>query len=336
MAKERMKWPDIVKAFAMICIIIGHTGVPVLQYLVHPFHVPVFFIINGYFFSSKSDIKESIKNYWKRMVIPYMLACIFLMVFNILKNFVEYYRGNEVINTVNIFIGWVGAFLFGRTSSSTVLGYDIYSVGASWFLPCLFVAMIIYRFIVNLKHRDIISFGIAIVGVIISNFINLPWHIEVSFVAVLFLNVGKTFAQKRIAEKISYPFFIAGILLYCGSVAVNFIMESCVDYASSSYHLFIFDWITAIGTSYVIIFVFKWLENLSVMKAVSVYGAHTMSVLIYHTIESSLINWRIFFKLGYYVGGALAVFLKIAGSVLVVYLVIKINTARHSGKVNPN
>ncbi len=331
--KERMNWPDIVKSISIVCIIVGHTGIAEIQFLVHPFHVPVFFMIYGYFFSNKADMFKSIKNYFSRMIIPYAATCAFLMLFNVIKNIILNAAEGEY-DILNICIGWIGAFLFGRTYQSTVLGYEIFSVGALWFLPCLFIASVVFRLIFSLKYRDIISIVIAVGGVIISRYVTLPWHIEVALVAVMFLDIGVAIRRYKLVENKSYPLLITGLLLYAAGVVVNFVLKTCVDYASSSYNLFVFDWIVAMGTSYAIFCFAKSIEKLPLMNLVSAYGSCTMTVLVFHSIESSIINWRVFFKLGYLVGGSIAMFLKLFGSILAVLLVKKVSAVVASKKNN--
>lgn len=50
---KRQNWADYVKAIAIFCLVICHAGVglnnPGLCMFIYAFHMPVFFMISGYF-----------------------------------------------------------------------------------------------------------------------------------------------------------------------------------------------------------------------------------------------------------------------------------------------
>lgn len=53
--KKRICYIDIAKGFAMLCIIAGHFGITSANRFVYTFHVPLFFLLSGYFLSTKTD-----------------------------------------------------------------------------------------------------------------------------------------------------------------------------------------------------------------------------------------------------------------------------------------
>ena len=54
---NRVRYVDIARGISIICIILGHLGVSSINRFVFTFHVPVFFLISGYFFDEKSNWK---------------------------------------------------------------------------------------------------------------------------------------------------------------------------------------------------------------------------------------------------------------------------------------
>ena len=61
---SRKKDIDIARGIAILCIIIGHLGRPAINTInrvVFTFHVPIFFLISGFFFSEEGDILPFIK-----------------------------------------------------------------------------------------------------------------------------------------------------------------------------------------------------------------------------------------------------------------------------------
>lgn len=59
--KKRFCYIDIAKGFAMLCIIAGHFGIASADRFVYTFHVPLFFLLSGYFLSTKTDFLPSMK-----------------------------------------------------------------------------------------------------------------------------------------------------------------------------------------------------------------------------------------------------------------------------------
>lgn len=63
---------DIIKGIGIILMIIGH----LTQYatnIIFSFHMPLFFILSGYFYK-QTDIKSGLINDAKRLIIPYIIT----------------------------------------------------------------------------------------------------------------------------------------------------------------------------------------------------------------------------------------------------------------------
>lgn len=74
---------DIVKAIGILMMIIGHCGqIPYMPYrhFIFTFHMPLFFIISGFFYKKK-DIAMSLKSDAKHLLLPYLLSCGMIVVF---------------------------------------------------------------------------------------------------------------------------------------------------------------------------------------------------------------------------------------------------------------
>ena len=48
-AKTRIRFIDTARGIAIICIILGHLGSASINRVVYTFHIPLFFLITGYF-----------------------------------------------------------------------------------------------------------------------------------------------------------------------------------------------------------------------------------------------------------------------------------------------
>ena len=47
--RRRLQYLDAVRGFAMICIVLGHLGIADINRFVFTFHLPIFYLITGYF-----------------------------------------------------------------------------------------------------------------------------------------------------------------------------------------------------------------------------------------------------------------------------------------------
>lgn len=72
--KKRICYIDIAKGFAMLCIIAGHFGIASANRFVYTFHVPLFFLLSGYFLSTKTDFLPSMKQKARQLLVPYYIT----------------------------------------------------------------------------------------------------------------------------------------------------------------------------------------------------------------------------------------------------------------------
>lgn len=71
--KERVRYFDIAKGVAIFCIIAGHMRNTIINNFVFTFHVPIFFLISGYFLKSNRPFKEFVTKKYNQLIRPYMV-----------------------------------------------------------------------------------------------------------------------------------------------------------------------------------------------------------------------------------------------------------------------
>lgn len=141
---------SICKAFAIILMVMGHADCPkLLGSFLYEFHMPIFFITAGYFFSVKylNDEMTFIKKRFKGLYLPFLKWAIFFL---IIHNWMfdlgimnEKY-GNGTPG------GVTHPFTFHQFQQnvwncvSEMGGYDQFLTGAFWFFRALLVASILY------------------------------------------------------------------------------------------------------------------------------------------------------------------------------------------------
>lgn len=113
---------DIMKAIGIIAMIIGHCGAPeVIEDFIFSWHMPLFFLVSGYFFKPKS-LGDSLRQNIRSLVIPYAISAIVLL--SLLTNKSDLH---------NLFLSF-----FVGAGSHRVPFFGQYFVGAIWFLLALF------------------------------------------------------------------------------------------------------------------------------------------------------------------------------------------------------
>jgi len=218
--KKRIGYIDIAKGIGIILMIIGHMPLKneYISNFIYCFHMPLFFIISGYLFTYK-DNKECLKNIVRKLLVPYIITCIAIIVYKIFRLILE---GNFVA-IPNILQTWGLASLYG---SGSMQPFGIRYIGAIWFLLALAFATYCMNNIYKSQYRYLWVILIAYIGYKTSQYIWLPFSVQAGMVAIVFMYIGILAKEKDILNKrISINIYIALI----------FIVAFCVKYAGKLY-----------------------------------------------------------------------------------------------------
>ena len=140
--KNRIKFLDIAKGIAILAIIAGHTGPDWVKQFVFTFHVPIFFIISGYFLKEGNDV-VFVKKKLKQLLTPYVFGCCGIVLGNIIKGMVYKQSIDQLLHIAKT---WILASLYGSGTIEYSGLFYARRIGALWFLPALFFAMIIVQY----------------------------------------------------------------------------------------------------------------------------------------------------------------------------------------------
>lgn len=88
MEENRLEYMDVAKGLGIIAIILGHTST-VFEKYVFPFHVPLFFLISGFFLSFRKPLSEYTKNKAKQLLVPYCTTAIIVVIEKTILNTVR-------------------------------------------------------------------------------------------------------------------------------------------------------------------------------------------------------------------------------------------------------
>ena len=204
MIRERNQWLDIAKGITIILMVLGHSSIPqTISHFIYAFHMPLFFVASGWVTQfNKYDIRQFTTHKIRTLLLPFVIysAIVLSLTISVLHQY-------DLVFWVRF--GWGGYAL--------------------WFVPVLFVALIISRLIYGLENRIIRMISVLIFfmgGAILSyNKISLPWNFSAVPYAVVFIMLGSELnkVQKKMIEQPNIP------ILILSAIATFFI--------STQYHL---------------------------------------------------------------------------------------------------
>ena len=153
---------SIAKGLAIILMVIAHAEAPGwLCRFIFEFHMPLFFITAGYFFSLKylNDEATFVKKRVKGLYIPFVKwSVFFLLIHNLMFKIgiLNEMYGNEMGGVTHPY-SWHQMQQNLWTIFTSMAGYDAFLCGAFWFFRGLFVASILYLIIYKVLDSSIKS-----------------------------------------------------------------------------------------------------------------------------------------------------------------------------------
>lgn len=171
---KRIEWIDIAKGISILCIIAGHMGIDTVDRIVFTFHVPIFFLISGYFISVETDFWSFAKKRAKGLLLPYIFTSFLLIIARIPVGIVNGESNLILSEMKDVFIK--ALYASGSASNKTI--GDIQPIGAIWFLLALLWALLLVKLLINKKYGFIGILAIAIISYITSKDVWLPWSLQ--------------------------------------------------------------------------------------------------------------------------------------------------------------
>lgn len=217
----RKNWIDAAKGYGMILVILGHiTEYSPVGMIIYSFHMPLFFFMSGYLFSTKRSFGEFARNKTRRLILPYFVYAIPLILWDVFaakgRNYWQYAPVLEGTKLLSL-DSYGGTYDWSAVESQEtisiflrdILGMIIQKrMWTHWFLACLIFLEILFFFLIRYINREWIR-GIAVIvlataGVVFYSQGGKPliWNIDACFVAAAFFYVGYLIRKNDLAEKV--------------------------------------------------------------------------------------------------------------------------------------
>lgn len=286
--KERIKFIDISRAFAIIFIVLGHTIVHsehcgMLYKFIYSFNVVLFFIISGYLFKIKQEqFYVFLKNKFLRIMIPYFVwEFLFIIPYFLFSTNVDSSLGNN------------GSFSIKQIVLNIIIGNGNNSAlkqnTSLWFLPALFTMEVIFYFIIkklqklNNKKFDIITlFVLFFIGIGSSYLkIDLIWGLKTVLNIGVFFYIGYLLKKYNMFERNSFlvKWYVSIILLLLGMIGFYFNdIVGYIDYVYGNYYLMF------LSGLFISLLIMNISYKIKYSKGLEYLGKNTMGILIFHKL----------------------------------------------------
>lgn len=287
-----MRCLDIAKGISIICIVLGHLGIPAIGHVVFTFHVPIFFLITGYLINDRLSIGEFVKNRAKRLLLPYLVAGMAIASIWTLRNAA---RG-----------GWEQGWQAAKNGLYAVLygsggnysePFFIQGIGAVWFLWASFWASCILRVLIGAGpgKRLLAVVLVFMAGQCTRRLFWFPLSIQAGCCAVLFMYAGWLARQAQGAiGKLPREAKMAG-LAFALWMTASFIRNFQTFYlVSSDIGRGAIDVAGSLCACGMVIFI-SWIidkRGRGLANALSFIGRHSLAVLCAHAVELESFPWR--------------------------------------------
>ena len=332
---HRLEYVDVARGIAMLCIIAGHMDNQTVARVVFTFHVPIFFILSGYFYR-EGKLKQTIFKLLK----PYVFTTLCVLFVEVLKVAAKMILGSgydgpgilEIIASRGI------AFLYASGSRHDFLSFMLPSNGAIWFLIALAWVEAIFALLMwltrNWGDRKKLCFLYAgsiilwLVGYFTAKVTWLPFSIQSAFSAMLFMVMGYHLHRQKVMEKLSAN---APLLVICAviwGVSIYFsITNDHMSLVRSAFPNPIINIAGACAGTWIVFEISRLISRYKVTSFLKTIGQYSLVAMSFHAIES-IFPWGGVQRLIPGIGGIVVFFLKIACSLCAIWLVRKIKPLR--------
>lgn len=286
---------DIAKGVAMLFIIAGHLGIDEINKFVFTFHVPLFFLLSGYFYSYKSGI---LRSKTIRYLKPYIFTTIALLLLDELKTLIFILFGKaETYELYTTAIQWLLAGLYGSGSKSHFLEWNIPVVGAIWFLLALIWSIIIMQILqkarLTLWIQEVIVIALFTIGYLSAFYTWFPFSIQAGFSALLFIFIGYTVKQRQLKIYDKKEVILLAVILWIWSLYYSY-TNDFMSLVRSHFPDILHNILGACAASWLIICLCRNLSHkLPLASFFITFGRYSAVVLCFHLLELNFMPWKV-------------------------------------------
>ena len=274
--KRRAGDVDLLRGIGILLMILGHVYFGgIFDKYIHAFHMPLWFIVSGFFVDITKDTNNYIIRRIKALLIPYV-------VFGV---------AYETLWTITGHNQWIG-FIFPNS-------IEIPLNGALWFLPALFIADVVCFGILKYIPQKISYIFIVTVALLGSlHIVVLPFSADSAMVGMGFFLIG--YLLRLHGERIlNIKLWLALVIVLIDAILI--LLNGYINMRLNIYGLIPAFWINAVITIIALWNICKWIDKRIDLKIVKEIGSQSIlyvcinqMLLVLLTRISMLIDFKVF------------------------------------------
>ena len=288
MAKRLVEF-DLLKGVGILSVVLGHSAISEpLHEMIYSYHMPLFFMVSGYFFHV-----QPVQQYFKKMFFRLIVPWLFFVTLNLLFFFsLSLIASHNPLGALDYSLG-----LLAPLDEDCIPLYR-----SIWFLIALFVTGNLYNLLNNLLgqkavHAVVLAFYFT--GFVLQWIVNVPFFIDTSISVLLFYHLG-TMARAFIdnSEKAGYfkrddkRVFLSMSLPFGALMCLVVLLWPHIDFKTNTFPI----WVPLLSAPIIITlhYMMKGLSRLTFMKPVSSFlvkcGIYSLCILGFHRLFQELFN----------------------------------------------
>lgn len=293
MSSSRNISVDIARGIAIIAVVLGHVGISAINRVVFTFHLPIFWLITGYFTKEGESLPLVIKKRFRTLLVPYYTSCLIIIITSCVLQILKGHP--ELIFDRLKFWGFATLYGAGDQYSEP---FVIIGIGAIWFLLASFWGNIFLNLVLKMKpvHRIFAVGTLFVLGYYTRVICWFPMSIQAGCCSVFFMYMGYLVKEiQPVYERASDELKISLFMISLGAW-INFMMQfQSFWLVHSDIGRGILDVIGSLCACYVLMIICKEVEKrLRILgRCLAYLGRNSIIMLLAHWMELSFFPWNI-------------------------------------------
>lgn len=284
LTKQRDVTADMLKGWAILLVIVGHVSSisPIVKSLIFSFHMPLFFLVAGWFFHPKVDLRKKWISDSKRLLLPYVVVCILLVGYSLLTNCLLRHNWTQMEHVLIMTL-----YPQGNKAITDSLSMPV------WFLFALFWArqMMNVEFLKLKRYKFPVLIGIGLIVALGTKY--LPWSFPLAFMqgcaAIIYMCIGY-FMKQFLGKK--WLALVGGVSIILWLVYFPY---SGVNMMANDYHIYLLDVLAAVGAVCFFRYLFLAFQKVRALSFLNHFlawaGRCSMGILCVHTVLR-FVGWQ--------------------------------------------
>jgi fucose 4-O-acetylase-like acetyltransferase len=276
---------DLMKGVSIILMVVGHILIlrDITKYI-YSFHMPLFFIISGYFYKPK-NISDYFKKDFLRLVVPYLFVAAVLLVYDGAQ--AVYYKSADGL------IGRILSIVWSDPLEGNKFGYFLPKSGSVWFLLALFWCRQLFNFLFlkSGKYLPVVILVISYAAIFLYRHLNLPLAILLAMPATFFYYIGYLVKKYDLLQKVNKYAAIMIFIFWAALAGLGSLNMAICQYRFG----LIPDAAIALAGCYVVYVICKyWVMRIKfVYTHLLLWGKYSLVALCFSSIFASIFTWRL-------------------------------------------